>query len=210
MVARSLLRTLCPVLPRPPRRPRRHTACTPPPPLPKTTSLPLEAALSRRRTPAASPGPRHPLHGGRHALLRARGRPSPSLPTESSSSSAVPATSDLEANKSKRDVWLAATDGSFARRLTSDPAADQAARFAPDGKSVLVLSSRGGSSQVWRIAVDGGEATQVTSCPSTWACRRFRTVMLTPRARRLPRRGPVDETAKRARLQDQRRAYDSY
>ncbi len=74
-------------------------------------------------------------------------------------------TPDLEANKQTKDVWLAATDGSFTRRLTSHPATDTGARFAPDGKSIYFLSSRSGSTQVWRIAVDGGEATQVTSLP---------------------------------------------
>src|SRR5579883_1753985 len=61
-------------------------------------------------------------------------------------------TPDLSANKMKSDIWVAATDGSGARRLTSDPAADHGPRFAPDGKSVYFVSRRGGSSQVWRIA----------------------------------------------------------
>ncbi|HEY8087370.1 MAG TPA: S9 family peptidase [Polyangiaceae bacterium] len=74
-------------------------------------------------------------------------------------------TPDLEANKLTKDVWIAATDGSSVRRLTSHPEADSGARFAPDSRTVYFLSSRGGSSQVWRIAVDGGEATQVTRLP---------------------------------------------
>jgi dipeptidyl aminopeptidase/acylaminoacyl peptidase len=74
-------------------------------------------------------------------------------------------TPDLEANKQAKDVWLAATDGSFVRRLTSHPQTDSDPRFAPDGKTLTFLSSRSGSTQVWRIAVDGGEATQVTSLP---------------------------------------------
>ncbi len=75
------------------------------------------------------------------------------------------ASPDVAANKVTKDLWLAATDGSFARRLTSHPAADTDARFAPDSRSVYFLSSRSGSSQVWRISVDGGEATQVTDLP---------------------------------------------
>jgi dipeptidyl aminopeptidase/acylaminoacyl peptidase len=74
-------------------------------------------------------------------------------------------TPDVEANKQVKDIWLVATDGSFTRRLTSHPATDVSARFAPDGKSLYFLSSRSGSMQVWRIAVDGGEATQVTNLP---------------------------------------------
>src|SRR5258706_6491294 len=72
---------------------------------------------------------------------------------------------DLAANKSRSDVWLGAVDGSIVRRLTSHPEADGSARFAPDGKSVLFISSRSGSSQVWRIPLDGGEASQVTTLP---------------------------------------------
>ncbi len=74
-------------------------------------------------------------------------------------------TPDLEANKLRSDVWIASTDGASVRRLTSDPAADVGPRFAPDGKSLVFVSDRGGSAQVWRIAVDGGEATQVTHLP---------------------------------------------
>jgi dipeptidyl aminopeptidase/acylaminoacyl peptidase len=75
------------------------------------------------------------------------------------------ATPDVDANKLSKDVWIAATDGSSVRRLTSHPEADFGARFAADGRSVYFLSTRSGTSQVWRIAVDGGEATQVTALP---------------------------------------------
>ncbi len=74
-------------------------------------------------------------------------------------------TPDLTANKQTKDIWLAATDGSFAKRLTTHPAADEGPRFAADGRSVYFLSSRTGSTQVWRIALDGGEASQVTDLP---------------------------------------------
>jgi dipeptidyl aminopeptidase/acylaminoacyl peptidase len=109
-------------------------------------------------------------------------------------------TPDLEANKQGKDVWLAATDGSFVRRLTSHPQADSSARFSADGKSLYFLSSRSGSSQVWRIAVDGGEATQVTSLPIDVGA-----VMPFPDGKRLllaldvyPDAPTLDESAKRA------------
>ena len=47
-------------------------------------------------------------------------------------------TPDLEANKQAKDVWLAATDGSFVRRLTSHPQADSDPRFSPDGRSLIL------------------------------------------------------------------------
>jgi len=70
-----------------------------------------------------------------------------------------------DSNKQMKDIWVAAIDGSSVRKLTSHPDADLNPRFAPDGKSIYFLSSRGGSMQVWRIALDGGEATQVTKLP---------------------------------------------
>jgi len=77
-------------------------------------------------------------------------------------------TTDLEANRGRTDLELAPLDGppgEGVRRLTTDPDADHSPRWMPDGKGLLFLSTRSGSSQVWRIAVDGGEATQVTDFP---------------------------------------------
>ena len=71
---------------------------------------------------------------------------------------------DLEANKGRRDLWLAAVDGFGSWQLTTDPANDSSPRWAND--SVLYfLSSRSGSTQVWRVRTDGGEAVQVTDLP---------------------------------------------
>jgi dipeptidyl aminopeptidase/acylaminoacyl peptidase len=73
---------------------------------------------------------------------------------------------DLDANRGRMDVWLAPVDGTQpARRLTTHPDNDTSPVWAPDGKSVYFMSSRGGSSQVWRIALAGGEAEQVTRLP---------------------------------------------
>jgi len=48
---------------------------------------------------------------------------------------------DLAANRGRTDVWLAALDGSFVRRLTTHEADDSQARWAPDGRSLFFLSS---------------------------------------------------------------------
>ena len=74
-------------------------------------------------------------------------------------------TTDLEANKGRYDLWLVNTDGTGLTRLTSDPAADNNPRWAPDGKSLYFLSTRSGSSQVWRLAVGGGDPVQITKLP---------------------------------------------
>ncbi|HEU4384290.1 MAG TPA: S9 family peptidase [Anaeromyxobacteraceae bacterium] len=72
---------------------------------------------------------------------------------------------DLEANKGRKDVWLAAVDGSWTRRLTTHEADDFQARWSPDGRRLYFLSTRSGSSQVWRLDPDGGEAEPVTRLP---------------------------------------------
>jgi len=74
-------------------------------------------------------------------------------------------TTDLEANRGRTDVWLAALDGSGLRRLTTNEASDSSARWMPDGESLVFLSTRGGSSQVWRLPIAGGEAAQLTDLP---------------------------------------------
>jgi dipeptidyl aminopeptidase/acylaminoacyl peptidase len=70
---------------------------------------------------------------------------------------------DMDANRGRNDVWLAAVDGSSpASRLTSSPDSDSDAAWSPDSKWVYFLSTRSGSAQVWRIKPAGGEAEQVT------------------------------------------------
>ncbi|MEK7829687.1 MAG: S9 family peptidase, partial [Acidobacteriota bacterium] len=72
---------------------------------------------------------------------------------------------DLDANRGRTDLWLVSSDGTNLRRLTASPENDADPVWAPDGKSIYFLSTRGGSSQVWRISVDGGEAVTVTKSP---------------------------------------------
>ncbi|HEV8580674.1 MAG TPA: S9 family peptidase [Thermoanaerobaculia bacterium] len=74
-------------------------------------------------------------------------------------------TTDLEANRGRTDLWRVNIDGTGLTRLTTDPAADNNPRWAPDGKSVYFLSSRSGSNQVWRLAATGGDPVQVTKLP---------------------------------------------
>ena len=76
----------------------------------------------------------------------------------------VVTTMDLEANKGRKDIWLAATDGSGERRLTTDPDSDFSPRWS-DGTSLYFLSTRSGSSQVWHLDLVTGRAGQVTDLP---------------------------------------------
>src|ERR1043166_8748953 len=73
---------------------------------------------------------------------------------------------DFEANRGRLDLWLAATDGSMVKQLTTHPDNDQEPQWSADGSWIYFLSSRSGSSQVWRIRPAGGEAEAVTKLGS--------------------------------------------
>jgi dipeptidyl aminopeptidase/acylaminoacyl peptidase len=73
---------------------------------------------------------------------------------------------DFEANRGRFDVWLAATDGSGVKQLTTHLENDQDPQWSADGAWIYFLSSRSGSSQVWRIRPGGGEAEPVTRLAS--------------------------------------------
>jgi dipeptidyl aminopeptidase/acylaminoacyl peptidase len=73
---------------------------------------------------------------------------------------------DFEANRGRTDVWLAATDGSSVRQLTTHVENDQGPQWTADGAWLYFTSSRSGSSQVWRIRPSGGEAEAVTKLPT--------------------------------------------
>lgn len=59
------------------------------------------------------------------------------------------------------DIWLAATEGGEAKRLTIHPAPDSKPIIARDGKSVFFNSVRTGSTQVFRIPITGGTPEQL-------------------------------------------------
>jgi dipeptidyl aminopeptidase/acylaminoacyl peptidase len=71
-------------------------------------------------------------------------------------------TTDLEANRGRKDVYVSALERPALRRLTTHEANDSTPSWAPDGRTLYFLSERSGSAQVWRIGLDGGEAEAVT------------------------------------------------
>jgi dipeptidyl aminopeptidase/acylaminoacyl peptidase len=73
---------------------------------------------------------------------------------------------DVDANRGRTDVWLAAIDGSSSKRLTTHAENDQGPQWSADGAWIYFTSSRSGSSQVWRIRPGGGEAEAVTKLPA--------------------------------------------
>ncbi|HEU5217540.1 MAG TPA: hypothetical protein VFU23_02720, partial [Gemmatimonadales bacterium] len=68
----------------------------------------------------------------------------------------------LQENRNISRIWVTPVAGGAPRQLSGGPGTDLAPRWAPDGKSLAFLSTRGGSPQVWRLTLSGGDATQLT------------------------------------------------
>jgi dipeptidyl aminopeptidase/acylaminoacyl peptidase len=71
---------------------------------------------------------------------------------------------DRQNNRGVTGIWLVPADAATAPiRLTAPTASAWQPRWAPDGKALYFLSSRGGEAQVWRLPLaEAGEARQVT------------------------------------------------
>ncbi|NHA13622.1 S9 family peptidase [Thioalkalivibrio sp. XN279] len=74
---------------------------------------------------------------------------------------------DRDGNRGVTGIWLAPADAAAAPiRLTAPTASAWHPRWAPDGRGLYFLSTRGGEAQVWRLPVaEAGEARQVTDYP---------------------------------------------
>lgn len=121
------------------------------------------AALLLATAGSALAAPTHPFSV--QDMLAMQRVSDPRVSPDGSRVAFVVRTTDIEANKGRLDLWLAATDGSFVRRLTSHEASDQQPRWSADGQTIYFVSTRSGSAQVWRVALAGGEAEQVTRLP---------------------------------------------
>lgn len=62
-------------------------------------------------------------------------------------------------------VWIASTDGSGSRPLTSTEHSSSAPSFSSDGRRVAFLSGRSGDNQVWVLRLDGGSPSRITDAP---------------------------------------------
>lgn len=125
---------------------------------------------------------------------------------------------DSAANAYRRDLWIAGTDGSGARRLTWTRAASLGApSFSPDGRHIAFTSAREGRPQIWILPLaEGGEAWPLTSLPTgaanpVWSpdgARIAFTSQLTPveLADSTPAPGEVDAGAIRAIHRDREAA----
>ena len=123
-------------------------------------SLSLLAALALGAGPAPAPRPFN-----QQDLVTMRRVNAPRVSPDGRQVAFVLRSTDLEANRGRTDLWLVNLDGTNLRQLTAHADNDAEPVWAPDGKSLFFLSSRGGSSQVWRLPVDGGEPQAVTKLP---------------------------------------------
>ena len=144
-----------------------------------STAPPLAAAAAPPSVAAAPPlvavaaplsvaAAAHPFDV--HDLVAMRRLSDPRVSPDGSQVVYTLSTVDLAANRRRTDLWIAPVAGGEPRQLTTDPASDGSAVWAPDGSAVYFLSSRQGaqndaSSQVWRQRIAGGAAEQVTHLP---------------------------------------------
>jgi dipeptidyl aminopeptidase/acylaminoacyl peptidase len=71
--------------------------------------------------------------------------------------------SDLSRAKRIGHIWMMDIDGKNARQLTSNPKGEGSPRFSPDGKSLLMISSRDGAPNLYILPLSGGEARRLTN-----------------------------------------------
>ena len=71
------------------------------------------------------------------------------------------------------DIWVAAADGTGARRLTAHPGQERSPYFAPDGKHIAFTASYDGNVDVYVMPVDGGEPNRLTWHPGDDVVRGF-------------------------------------
>ncbi|MES1259392.1 MAG: prolyl oligopeptidase family serine peptidase, partial [Gemmatimonadota bacterium] len=73
-------------------------------------------------------------------------------------------TTTMPAGTRNADIWSVPSDGSgSARPLIESPKSDNSARFTPDGKHIVFLSSRSGGMQAWIADADGKNARAITA-----------------------------------------------
>ena len=62
----------------------------------------------------------------------------------------------------REDLYLIGADGSGLRQLTNDAFKDRGPVFHPDGKRLVIYSTRSGQYEAWSMHFDGSGATQLT------------------------------------------------
>jgi len=76
--------------------------------------------------------------------------------------SKISETPDLSSPGGNADIYVINAEGGLARRLTTEPSADEVPSWSHDGRWIYFRSNRSGEYQIWKAPADGGEAVQVT------------------------------------------------
>jgi TolB protein len=93
-------------------------------------------------------------------LLAVVGLPSVAHAAFPGESGSVAFVSDRDGNA---EVYTMSADGSDVTRLTSNPAADSAPAFSPDGQRIAFTSTRDGNPEIYTMSADGSDVTRLTS-----------------------------------------------
>ncbi len=64
------------------------------------------------------------------------------------------------------DIYVARSDGSAARQLTSGGGLNVEPEWSPDGTKIAFFSDRGGPGEIWVMAADGSDVRLLTNGPS--------------------------------------------
>lgn len=73
-------------------------------------------------------------------------------------------TSDLDSDRSVRNLWQVPVADGAARQLTRG-GADSSPRWSPDGTQLAFVRAQDGQGQLWRLPIGGGEPEQLTTLP---------------------------------------------
>ncbi len=96
-------------------------------------------------------------------LYRLRTIDDPQISSDGTQIAFVVHEDSLAQGRGNSEIYVIRTDGTGLRRMTNNPATDNAPRWSPDGKSILFLSTRKNGSQAWSIPENGGEPRQLTN-----------------------------------------------
>ncbi|MBC8165852.1 MAG: S9 family peptidase [Bryobacteraceae bacterium] len=70
---------------------------------------------------------------------------------------------DVEKNQRPKQIWIVNSDGSGVPSQITKEFTNQRARWTPDGKRLVFVSSRTGTNQIWSMNPDGSDPKQLTT-----------------------------------------------
>jgi dipeptidyl aminopeptidase/acylaminoacyl peptidase len=105
----------------------------------------------------------------------------PALSPDGSRAAMAVTTYEFDAGTSRSNVWLIDASGGTngddpaaePRQMTRGEHHDSDPLFSPDGKHLLFVSDRSGTSQLWKMPLDGGEPWRLTDFPPGVSAPRF-------------------------------------